>query len=86
MNLEIGKGMFGLLGHNGAGKSALKRTIVTLQNADIGSIVFDGIDVFDTSDELRKVLGYLPQNFGVYPKVSTEMMLNHIAKIKGIQK
>lgn len=85
VNLEIGKGMFGLLGPNGAGKSTLMRTIATLQNADSGSIVFDGIDVFDAPDELRKVLGYLPQDFGVYPKVSAEMMLNHIAKIKGIQ-
>ncbi|MFT5736210.1 MAG: ABC-2 type transport system ATP-binding protein [Maribacter sp.] len=86
VNLEIGKGMFGLLGPNGAGKSTLMRTIATLQNADSGSIIFDGIDVFDAPDELRKVLGYLPQDFGVYPKVSAEMMLNHIAKIKGIQK
>ena len=85
VNLEIGKGMFGLLGPNGAGKSTLMRTIATLQNADTGSIVFDGIDVFAAPDELRKVLGYLPQDFGVYPKVSAEMMLNHIAKIKGIQ-
>ncbi len=85
VNLEIGKGMFGLLGPNGAGKSTLMRTIATLQNADSGNIVFDGIDVFETPDELRKVLGYLPQDFGVYPKVSAEMMLNHIAKIKGIQ-
>ncbi len=85
VTLEIGKGMFGLLGPNGAGKSTLMRTIATLQNADSGSVVFDGIDVFDAPDELRKVLGYLPQDFGVYPKVSAEMMLNHIAKIKGIQ-
>lgn len=85
VNLEIGKGMFGLLGPNGAGKSTLMRTIATLQNADSGSVIFDGIDVFDAPDELRKVLGYLPQDFGVYPKVSAEMMLNHIAKIKGIQ-
>jgi ABC-2 type transport system ATP-binding protein len=85
VNLEIGTGMFGLLGPNGAGKSTLMRTIATLQHADSGSIIFDGIDVFDAPDELRKVLGYLPQDFGVYPKVSAEMMLNHIAKIKGIQ-
>ena len=85
VNLEIGKGMFGLLGPNGAGKSTLMRTIATLQNADTGTVVFDGIDVFDAPDELRRILGYLPQDFGVYPKVSAEMMLNHIAKIKGIQ-
>lgn len=84
VNLEISKGMFGLLGPNGAGKSTLMRTISTLQVADSGSIDFDGIDVFSQPEELRKVLGYLPQDFGVYPKVSAEMMLNHIAKIKGI--
>ncbi|WBU90877.1 ABC transporter ATP-binding protein [Cellulophaga omnivescoria] len=85
VNLEISKGMFGLLGPNGAGKSSLMRTIATLQLADSGSIEFNGIDVFNKPEELRKVLGYLPQDFGVYPKVSAEMMLNHIAKIKGIQ-
>lgn len=84
VNLEIKKGMFGLLGPNGAGKSSLMRTIATLQVADSGSITFDGIDVFQQPEELRKVLGYLPQDFGVYPKVSAEMMLDHIAKIKGI--
>lgn len=84
VNLEINKGMFGLLGPNGAGKSSLMRTIATLQLSDSGSIEFDGIDVFSEPEELRKVLGYLPQDFGVYPKVSAEMMLNHIAKIKGI--
>ncbi|WP_036151176.1 MULTISPECIES: ABC transporter ATP-binding protein [Maribacter] len=85
VNLEIGTGMFGLLGPNGAGKSSLMRTIATLQQADSGHIEFNDIDVFGEPDELRKVLGYLPQDFGVYPKVSAEMMLNHIAKIKGIQ-
>ena len=84
VNLEINKGMFGLLGPNGAGKSTLMRTIATLQIADTGTIEFDGINVFNQPEELRKVLGYLPQDFGVYPKVSAEMMLNHIAKIKGI--
>ncbi|WP_298314568.1 ABC transporter ATP-binding protein [uncultured Aquimarina sp.] len=84
VNLTLEKGMFGLLGPNGAGKSTLMRTIATLQLADTGSIHFDGIDVFKQPEELRKVLGYLPQDFGVYPKVSAEMMLNHIAKVKGI--
>jgi ABC-type multidrug transport system ATPase subunit len=85
VNLEIGTGMYGLLGPNGAGKSTLMRTIATLQLADSGNITFNDIHVFEAPDELRKVLGYLPQDFGVYPKVSAEMMLNHIAKIKGIQ-
>lgn len=84
VNLEIDKGMFGLLGPNGAGKSTLMRTIATLQVADGGEIHFNDIDVFKQPEALRKVLGYLPQDFGVYPKVSAEMMLNHIAKIKGI--
>ncbi len=84
VNLTLDKGMFGLLGPNGAGKSTLMRTIATLQLADTGSINFNSIDVFKQPEELRKVLGYLPQDFGVYPKVSAEMMLNHIAKVKGI--
>ena len=74
-----------ILGAPGAGKSTLMRTIATLQLADSGAITFNDMDVFAAPDELRKVLGYLPQDFGVYPKVSAEMMLNHIAKIKGIQ-
>ncbi len=84
VHLSLEKGMFGLLGPNGAGKSTLMRTIATLQLADTGTIEFDGIDVFKNPEELRKILGYLPQDFGVYPKVSAEMMLNHIAKVKGI--
>ncbi len=84
VNLSLEKGMFGLLGPNGAGKSTLMRTIATLQLADSGTIDFDSIDVFKHPGELRKILGYLPQDFGVYPKVSAEMMLNHIAKVKGI--
>ncbi len=84
VTLTLEKGMFGLLGPNGAGKSSLMRTIATLQLADSGTIEFDGIDVFKQPEELRKVLGYLPQDFGVYPKVSAEMMLDHIAKVKGI--
>lgn len=84
VNLVLDKGMFGLLGPNGAGKSSLMRTIATLQQADQGSIQFNDIDVFKQPEELRKILGYLPQDFGVYPKVSAEVMLNHIAKVKGV--
>jgi len=84
VNLNISNGMFGLLGPNGAGKSSLMRTIATLQDADSGSIVFNGIDVFAQKQELRKTLGYLPQEFGVYPKVSAEEMLHYIARLKGI--
>ncbi|MBC7552479.1 MAG: ABC transporter ATP-binding protein [Taibaiella sp.] len=84
ISLEISNGMFGLLGPNGAGKSSLMRTIATLQDADSGSITFGEIDVLKQKEELRKVLGYLPQEFGVYPKVSAEEMLNYIARLKGI--
>ncbi len=82
--LSIPTGMFGLLGPNGAGKSTLMRTIATLQEPDAGSIFLDGLDVVKQKDEVRKILGYLPQEFGVYPKVSAEMMLNHLAVLKGI--
>lgn len=84
VSLNIGQGMFGLLGQNGAGKSTLMRTIATLQDADSGSIHFNDIDVFTQSGELRKVLGYLPQEFGVYPNVTAEELLSHIADMKGI--
>jgi ABC-2 type transport system ATP-binding protein len=84
INLEIGAGMFGLLGPNGAGKSSLMRTIATLQLPDEGSIRFGEIDVLKQPEELRKTLGYLPQEFGVYPKVSAEVLLNHLAVLKGI--
>lgn len=84
INLDISNGMFGLLGPNGAGKSSLMRTIATLQDADTGSITFGSIDVFSQKQELRKVLGYLPQEFGVYPRVSAEEMLHYIARLKGI--
>ena len=84
INLNIPAGMFGLLGPNGAGKSTLMRTIATLQEADHGSIVMDGLDVLKEKDEVRKVLGYLPQDFGVYPKESAINMLNHFAVLKGI--
>ena len=84
LNLEIGKGMFGLLGPNGAGKSSLMRTIATLQSPDSGSIQFGDIDVLEDKMALRKVLGYLPQSFGVYPKMSAEALLDYFATLKGI--
>jgi ABC-2 type transport system ATP-binding protein len=84
ISLEIPTGMFGLLGPNGAGKSTLMRTIATLQEADQGSIKLGDIDVFTKRNELRQVLGYLPQQFGLYPKISAEVLLNHFAVLKGI--
>lgn len=84
VNLSIGKGMFGLLGPNGAGKSTLMRTIATLQDADSGTVHFGDIDVAKDPDALRRILGYLPQEFGVYPSVTAEEVLNHIADLKGI--
>lgn len=85
LSLEIGGGMFGLLGPNGAGKSTLMRTIATLQDADSGSMEFNGLNILQNPDELRKQLGYLPQEFGVYPKISAFDMLYHIAILKGIK-
>jgi ABC-type multidrug transport system ATPase subunit len=84
LSLTIGNNMFGLLGPNGAGKSSLMRTIATLQDPDSGSIDLDGINVLTQKNEVRKVLGYLPQEFGVYPKMSAVDMLNHLAVLKGI--
>lgn len=84
VDLTISKGMFGLLGPNGAGKSSLMRTIAALQNADSGSIVFDGIDVLADPQTLRKTLGYLPQDFNVYPRISAYDLLDHLAILKGI--
>jgi ABC-type multidrug transport system ATPase subunit len=84
ISLEIPTGMFGLLGPNGAGKSTLMRTIATLQEADQGSIKLGDIDVFTQKKELRQVLGYLPQQFGLYPRISAEVLLNHFAVLKGI--
>lgn len=84
INLTIPKGMFGLLGPNGAGKSTLMRTIATLQEADNGEIHLNGLNVLTDKDEVRKQLGYLPQEFGVYPKISAEAMLDHFAELKGI--
>jgi len=84
VSLEIPNGMFGLLGPNGAGKSTLMRTIATLQPVDNGSIEFNGINVLEQPDEIRRTLGYLPQDFGVYPRISAEAMLDHMAILKGI--
>ncbi len=84
LSLEIGKGMFGLLGPNGAGKSTLMRTVATLQDPDQGSINFNDINILDDPMSLRKVLGYLPQSFGVYPRTSAENLLDYFALLKGI--
>jgi len=84
LSIEIGTGMFGLLGPNGAGKSSLMRTIATLQSPDSGAINFGDIDVLEDNMSLRKILGYLPQSFGVYPKMSAEDLLDYFATLKGI--
>lgn len=84
VSLTINQGMYGLLGPNGAGKSSLMRTIATLQDADSGTITLGNLDVLSQKHEVRKILGYLPQEFGVYPKVTAETMLDHIADLKGI--
>lgn len=84
ISLTVPKGMFGLLGPNGAGKSSLMRTIATLQLADSGTIRFNGIDVAANPQQIRATLGYLPQDFGVYPRISAEDMLEHMAVLKGI--
>lgn len=84
LSLQIGKGMFGLLGPNGAGKSSLMRTIATLQDPDSGTIAFNNINVLKDQMSLRKVLGYLPQSFGVYPNISAEKLLLYFATLKGI--
>jgi ABC-type multidrug transport system ATPase subunit len=84
LSLTVGNNMFGLLGPNGAGKSSLMRTVATLQDADAGSIELDGLNVLTQKDEVRKILGYLPQEFGVYPKMSAIDMLNHLAILKGV--
>ena len=84
VSLDIPNGMFGLLGPNGAGKSSLMRTIATLQDADSGSIHFNGVDIATNKEGLRRQLGYLPQDFGVYPKVTAEKLLNHFAVLKGL--
>jgi len=84
LSLEIGTGMFGLLGPNGAGKSSLMRTIATLQSPDSGLITFGDINVLEDNMSLRKILGYLPQSFGVYPKMSAEDLLDYFATLKGV--
>lgn len=84
VNLEIKKGLFGLLGPNGAGKSSLMRTISTLQLPDQGSITFGGINVVKQPNELRRTLGYLPQDFGVYARISAFDLLDHLAILKGL--
>ncbi len=85
VNLTINQGMFGLLGPNGAGKSSLMRTIATLQEADSGSITMGDIDVLKQKEDVRKMLGYLPQEFGVYPKIDAITLLDHLAVLKGIR-
>jgi ABC-2 type transport system ATP-binding protein len=84
VSLQIPTGMFGLLGPNGAGKSSLMRTIATLQDPDSGSIQLDGLDVLANKPAARRLLGYLPQEFGLYPKVSAQAMLDHFAVLKGV--
>ena len=84
VSLQIDKGLFGLLGPNGAGKSSLMRTIATLQEPDEGTIVFNGLDVLADPRELRKQLGYLPQDFGVYPRIPAIDLLDHLAVLKGV--
>jgi ABC-2 type transport system ATP-binding protein len=83
VTLTIPKGMYGLLGQNGAGKSTLMRTLATLQDADSGSAMLGDIDILNSPDATRRTLGYLPQEFGVYPKTSATDMLNHLAVLKG---
>ncbi len=84
VSLSIPKGMFGLLGPNGAGKSSLMRTLATLQQPTSGSLLLDGVDILKQPEEIRKVLGYLPQDFGVYPRGTAQQLLDHIAVLKGL--
>jgi ABC-type multidrug transport system ATPase subunit len=84
LTLSIGSNMFGLLGPNGAGKTTLMRTVATLQEADSGAVRFGDVDVLAQKDEVRRILGYLPQEFGVYPKMPAIDMLDHLAVMKGI--
>jgi ABC-type multidrug transport system ATPase subunit len=84
ITLTIPQGMFGLVGPNGAGKSSLMRTMATLQQADSGTITMGDVDILKDTDKVREMLGYLPQEFGVYPKVTSYKMLDHIASLKGV--
>lgn len=84
INIEIENGLFGLLGPNGAGKSSLMRTLATLQEADSGTAFLNDINIFKQPGELRKTLGYLPQEFGVYPRITAEQLMDHLAILKGI--
>ncbi len=84
VNLELSKGMFGLLGPNGAGKSSLMRTLATLQEADAGSAMLGNIDMLSDPQSVRQILGYLPQEFGVYPRITASQLLDHVATLKGI--
>ncbi len=84
INLELKPGLFGLLGPNGAGKSTLMRTLATLQKPDEGTITFNGENIVKNPDVIRRTLGYLPQDFGVYPRMSAEKLLHHIGVLKGM--
>ena len=84
VSLQISQGMFGLLGPNGAGKSTLMRTLATLQDADEGTAFLEDVDILNDKESLRQVLGYLPQEFGTYPRISAQRMLDHFAVLKGI--
>src|SRR5262245_53613173 len=84
VSLTISSGMYGLLGPNGVVKSTLMRTVATLQEPDSGNIMLDGLDMLKQKREVRRQLGYLPQEFGVYPRISAQDMLNYIALLKGI--
>jgi ABC-type multidrug transport system ATPase subunit len=85
ISLTISNGMFGLLGPNGAGKSSLMRTLSTLQEPTSGAVLFNDIDIIENPQDIRNCLGYLPQEFGVYPKISAYELLDHIAILKGIK-
>jgi ABC-2 type transport system ATP-binding protein len=84
VSLDIPTGMYGLLGPNGAGKSTLMRTLATLQEADSGTVTLGDINVLQDKDAVRRMLGYLPQEFGIYPRISAVDMLDHLAVLKGI--